>query len=248
MNSPFDDQPQLRYAEYVLGVLDADQRAEVAREIASSDEAAVAVALWQQRLLPLTEEIAGIKPPARVWQKISAHIAPATPASTRSVRLWQWLTAGATALALACLVMLFRPPTGGAPGKAPIPYMAATITQTNGQVGWTATMDIQRAQMIIVPASPQAFAAGHAPELWLIPKGGKPLAVGVMTPDGATTLPLSANLMAELGPTATLAVSVEPATGSPTGQPTGPVIASGAVTAAGSPSNHAPLAWLSVLP
>ena len=44
-----DDRNNLRYAEYVLGVLDADARAAVAREIASSDEAATAVARWQQQ-------------------------------------------------------------------------------------------------------------------------------------------------------------------------------------------------------
>jgi len=46
MNSPVDDgNHNLRYAEYVLGVLDADTRAEVAREVMISDEAATAVAL-----------------------------------------------------------------------------------------------------------------------------------------------------------------------------------------------------------
>jgi anti-sigma-K factor RskA len=39
-------------------------------------------------------------------------------------------------------------------------------------------------------------------------------------------------MLARLGPTAALAVSVEPAGGSPTGQPTGPVIAKGAIGAA----------------
>ena len=38
-----DDRNNLRYAEYVLGVLDADARAAVAREIASSDEAATSI-------------------------------------------------------------------------------------------------------------------------------------------------------------------------------------------------------------
>jgi hypothetical protein len=39
-------------------------------------------------------------------------------------------------------------------------------------------------------------------------------------------------MLARLGPTAALAVSVEPVGGSPTGQPTGPVIAKGAIGAA----------------
>jgi anti-sigma-K factor RskA len=40
MSTPLDDNSELRYAEYVLGVLDADARAEVEREIASRESAA----------------------------------------------------------------------------------------------------------------------------------------------------------------------------------------------------------------
>ena len=51
--------------------------------------------------------------------------------------------------------------------------MAATITETDGQVGWTATMDIGKARMIVVPAAPQPVRPGRTPELWLIPHGGR---------------------------------------------------------------------------
>ena len=52
MNTPLnDDENSLRYAEYVLGVLDASERATVERELASSEEAQRAVAFWQQRLI-----------------------------------------------------------------------------------------------------------------------------------------------------------------------------------------------------
>jgi anti-sigma-K factor RskA len=50
--------------------------------------------------------------------------------------------------------------------------------------------------------------------------------------DKPTTLSLNRDLLAKLGPTAALAVSVEPVGGSPTGQPTGPVIAKGTIGAA----------------
>jgi anti-sigma-K factor RskA len=46
------------------------------------------------------------------------------------------------------------------------------------------------------------------------------------------TLALDPALLARLGPTAALAVSVEPIGGSPTGQPTGPVIGKGTIAAA----------------
>jgi anti-sigma-K factor RskA len=243
MNTPADDgNNNLRYAEYVLGVLDADTRAEVAREVLASDEAATAVALWQRRLIPLADTIHDVAPAPYVWARIhhSLHLdAPARAPVAQPRRglwnnlpLWHWLGIGASALALALLVVVSLPRPTPAPTTVNAGYMAATIQQDNGTTGWTATMDPQRARMVVVPATPVAFEQGRAPELWLIPAGGKPISVGIIARDKPTTLALDPALVARLGPTAALAVSVEPIGGSPTGQPTGPVIAKGAIGAA----------------
>ena len=256
MSTPSDDIPELRYAEYVLGVLDADARSAVEREMAASPAAAAAVADWQRQLLPLAEEIAPESPPAHLWPRIREELQlEATRPQRRSphpdvgesLRFWRRLslTAGAL-LAAACVaivVLIVRRPVPPA-----IPYMASTITESGGRVGWTATMDIGKARMIIVPASPQGVGAGHAPELWLIPRGGKPIAVGVISATAPIAIELAPALLAQLGPTAVLAVSVEPPGGSPTGQPTGPVIAQGkigAATAGGPPSGSATVMTLS---
>jgi len=92
--------------------------------------------------------------------------------------------------------------------------------------------------MVVVPATPIAFEAGRAPELWLIPAGGKPISVGMIALDKPTTLTLDPVLLARLGVGAALAVSVEPLGGSPTGQPTGAVIAKGAIGAAADNSKN----------
>ncbi len=232
-----EDDGDLRYAEYVLGVLDADARAAVEQQLASSSAAAAAEMQWRRRLLPLAEEVAPQMPPERLWQRIRTAVEFDVPAGRASgglwmnLRLWHWLTLGTGALlAAACAALVFilvsRPP---APA---IPYMAATITETDGQVGWTATMDIGKARMIVVPAAPQPVRPGRTPELWLIPHGGRPMAVGLISTRAPITLALRASLVERLGPTARLAVSIEPRGGSPTGQPTGPVIAAGAIGAA----------------
>ena len=242
MNTPIDDgNTHLRYAEYVLGVLDADARAEVEREMLASDAVATTVALWQRRLFPLGEEIASSEPPAYVWHRIHSQLGLDTPsrversgdAATRkpglweNLRFWHWLGLGTSVLAAACLVLLLLP--SRQPVAPAAVYMASAITQTDGQVGWTATVDVGHGRMVVVPAKPQAIAAGHAPELWLIPAGQKPIAVGMIGGSAPTTLKLDPTLLAKLGPSAALAVSVEPPGGSPTGQPTGPVIAKGSI-------------------
>jgi anti-sigma-K factor RskA len=124
------------------------------------------------------------------------------------------------------------PRTVQPPAAVAVAYMAATIQQDNGTTGWTATMDPQHARMVVVPATPVAFEPGRAPELWLIPAGEKPISVGMIARDKPTTIALDPALVARLGTTALLAVSVEPVGGSPTGQPTGAVIAKGAISAA----------------
>ncbi|MGO4502468.1 MULTISPECIES: anti-sigma factor [unclassified Dyella] len=241
MNTPLNhDDSQLRYAEYVLGVLDADARAAVAHELQTSDEAATAVKLWHRRLQPMSEEIAPVEPPDHVWTRIQQALrldarerAYTRPRLWDSLRFWHWFGLGESALAAACLLLLFvsmGPRTR--PGAPAVAFMASTITQTNGEVGWTATMDIQQARIIVVPVAPSSFAQGKAPQLWLVPSGQKPISVGMIAANAPTTLKLDPVLLAQLGPTAALAVSVEPISGSPTGQPTGPVVATGAIGAA----------------
>jgi anti-sigma-K factor RskA len=233
------DEDSLRYAEYVLGVLDADARAAVAREIETTGEAATAVALWQRRLMPLAESIEEVVPAPQVWRRIRDALQFDVPARVRSHKglwnnlpLWHWLGIGAGVVAATLLVVVFLPHLAPRPAAVSAGYMASTIQQDNGVTGWTATMDLQRARMVVVPATPAAFAEGRAPELWLIPPGEKPIAVGMIARDKPTTLALDPALLARLGPTAALAVSVEPIGGSPTGQPTGAVIAKGAISGA----------------
>ncbi len=237
MNTPVgDDSGDLRYAEYVLGVLEADERAAVERELAAQGTAAESEAQWRRRLAPLAEECIPEAPPERLWLRVRAALEFDAVAARggglwENLRLWHWLTFGSAALlAAACAALVFL--VLRRPAAPPIPYMAATITETSGQVGWTATMDIGKARMIVVPAAPQAVQPGRTPELWLIPQGGRPLAVGLISIRKPITLALSAALVSRLGPSARLAVSIEPHGGSPTGQPTGPVVAAGAIGAA----------------
>lgn len=243
MNTPADyANDHLRYAEYVLGVLDADARAAVAHEVETSDEAAVAVALWQQRLLPLAEAIADVEPADYVWARIRGALQLASPERVsrpqrrglwNSLPFWHWVGVGSSVVAAVLLVVLatHRAPTPAA-AHAHAGYMASTIQQTNGATGWTATMDLAHGRMVVVPATPQKFVSGRAPELWLIPPDGKPIAVGMIALNQPTTIRLDATMLAKLGPSAALAVSVEPVGGSPTGQPTGAVIAKGAISGA----------------
>ncbi|MFK2904712.1 anti-sigma factor [Dyella ginsengisoli] len=251
MNNPMPpSQEELRYAEYVLGVLDADARAAVEQEVRTDRAAAAAVSLWQRHLMPLSEDIAPVQPAEYVWVRIreavglDASVSPRSPAATgsqrtggwwNSLQLWRWIGAGATLAAAASFTLWFttpHAPQAPASATAGPDYMVASIAQDNGVAGWTATMDLKQSSMVIVPATPAALGADRSAELWLVPPGEKPISLGVIAPNKPTTVHLRPDLLARLSAKALLAVSNEPLGGSPTGQATGPIIAKGAISGA----------------
>lgn len=248
MNTPTEDDSELRCAEYALGVLDANERRALERAAEADPALAAALARWQQRLAPLAEDLHPVRAPARVWARIeldlglrSARRAPAQAVSTRSwwnsLNLWRGVGIGASvaAIVLVAINVVLQREVAHPVSVAVVPanaYLVATLARPDGVAHWTATIDLRRREMIVVPAAKAAVPAGRATELWLIPPGAKPVALGVFRPDAPVRVTLPENLVASLDARAALAVSIEPPGGSPTGQPTGPVVASGSMRGA----------------
>lgn len=248
MNTPLGSHPdELRHAEYALGVLDAPARVAVEQEMRDDPHAARAVALWQQHLAPLADDLADVAPAPYVWARIQSDLglntlqpnifdsaAAASPTGRiswwDSLQLWRWVGIGASAVAAAAIMVVLVQPQTTAPAAANSSYMVASIMQDNGVAGWTATMDMQHHRLLVVPATPVAMANNREAQLWLIPPGGKPISLGMLPKHQPISMALSSSLQAQVSANALLAVSVEPPGGSPTGQPTGPVIAKGAIS------------------
>ncbi|WP_244306064.1 anti-sigma factor [Paraburkholderia lacunae] len=195
------------------------------------------VARWQNRLMPLSEEIGEIAAPPHVWARIQSELgfARLAPRASRvrlwdNVRLWRLIGIGSSVVAVALAIVSVLP-VGRAPVTAPgnRDYMVASILRQGGGAGWTATVDVQRARMVIVPADNVPAVADRSTELWIIPPGARPVSLGVIAADRPTIVSLPQARLAQLNARAILAVSLEPAGGSPTGQPTGPVLAKGVV-------------------
>ena len=68
---------------------------------------------------------------------------------------------------------------------------------------------------------------GRSLELWAIPVEGKPVSLGLIPRDGDGRIVLSQSQQQLIRIPVVLAVSLEPQGGSPTGQPTGPVLYQG---------------------
>jgi anti-sigma-K factor RskA len=99
-----------------------------------------------------------------------------------------------------------------------------------GQPNFVAAVTATSNTLVIVPAALLANDR-RSYELWLIPSGEtRPRSLGLVQPGQPIRLDIPAGLAGRITQDATLAVSLEPPGGSPTGQPTGPVIAAGKLT------------------
>jgi anti-sigma-K factor RskA len=212
-------------AEYVLGVLDAAERREVERRLAREPALASEVELWEERLSGLTDAVVPVAPPDAVWSRIERAIGTAArrPAVGQSLTFWRRLAIASATLAAASIAALAY--IGLVPG-ARVPLMA-TLSGSASQPNFVASVTATGNTLVIVPAAlltndPRAY------ELWLIPSGEtRPRSLGLIRPGQPIRLDIPSDLAGQVTPDATLAVSLEPPGGSPTGQPTGPVIAAG---------------------
>ena len=216
---------ELQAAEYALGVLTGTDREAAALRVAGETAFAALVVAWEERLAPWAAEIPELNPPPQVWERIAAAL-PSEP--QQRAGFWQslvfWRSFGmVSALAAACLAVLLYLGAGS--------QQAALVASLDGegQHIFVAAVDVRRATVTVVPVAYRPDPV-RIPELWLIPAGGKPLPLGVLLADRPTQITIPPAFADQARRDAILAVSLEPPGGSPTGEPTGPVIGSGKLT------------------
>lgn len=222
-------------AEFVLGTLPADERARFAARLGAEPELRAAVQQWQARLAPLDDAVPEEAPGPALWRGLEGSIAPqgleavqAVPGSNvvqlrRRVNFWRGATlaTGALAAALAGFVVIDRLSVD--PDPAAGRYVA--VVDTGGREP-ALIAEVDTTTGIIRVRSLQAQTPpGQSLELWHIAEGHEPRSLGVLQADAdAQTI----QDVASAGPVnGVIAVTVEPEGGSPTGDPTGPVVYSG---------------------
>ena len=216
------DKPELRErlaAEYALGTLRGRARERLRRWLRDDPELARDVAAWEARLAPMAEGLSPVAPPRRLWAKIERQLSFKRPFS-----LWKSLglvASGAVAALLAVAVVLPLRPSG-----VPASYVAVlTDPKTNAAV-LVATAERSGRVLRVNTLDPAIHVAGRSLELWALPRGGEPKSLGLV-PAKRGDLKLLAAADQSLGDVPSLAISLEPHGGSPSGQPTGPVLYSG---------------------
>lgn len=225
------DDPDGAAGEFVLGTLPAQERAAFSRALEQDADLRARVSAWEARLAPLAVAAPPVMPDAGTWAAIAAQIEHAPDAARaeggariirleRGLRRWRLAAGAAGALAAGLALWIAAGPRPAADGTQ---YLAVVDR------GGALPALIVRVDLGSGTVQVRSLAAETPPdrslELWYVGAGAAPRSLGLVT-DATASLPVPAGLRAG-AEGASLAVSVEPRGGSPTGAPTGPVIYSG---------------------
>jgi anti-sigma-K factor RskA len=216
------DDPQLIDSlarEYVLGTLASRARTRFARVLLFSLVARRAVVTWERRLAPLAAAVRPVEPPDSAWTGIEMKLGLRAAPRSRAAGLWPALAA-----ALAIVAVLFGGLYFSQQPSVERPAYVSVVSDTATGPVWLLQAFTEARALRVSTVNPRPAPANSSYELWMLPDGGNPVSLGLLPEVGAAQLGLSAAQLGVLTRTMTLAVSVEPAGGSPTGLPTGPVI------------------------
>jgi anti-sigma-K factor RskA len=216
-------------AEYALGTMPRRARARFARMARNDSNIAAAIRNWETRLAPLAEGAPPIAPPPRVWSVIVQKLGLQRMSGNEGpwwtrVAFWRSFALTSFAAAMAFGVTLFSPQ----PKIADQPIVAV-LAGPDAKPALIATVMRGERAMTVKMVGGAAVPAGKSLELWMLPVGGAPKSLGVIPDNGVGRIALPAPPDVSLANVPALAVSLEPAGGSTTGAPTGPVLYSGKV-------------------
>jgi len=213
--------------EYVLGTMRGAARRRFEALLPAHVELRRATAAWQERLLPLTEAIDPVEPPGEVWRRISDRLDRRKSVATgtwQRLSFWRGLTAFASVAAIGLAVLLASPRPAAPPVVVVLaPTGAAASAAAAGPI--VASISGDGTTLVTRPIVPVAAQPDRSLELWAVPTDGSgPRSLGVLPTGAGATVALRGKVLAGVD---TLAVSVEPRGGSPTGKPTGPIVYAG---------------------
>jgi anti-sigma-K factor RskA len=215
--------PELRErlaAEYAIGTLRGRARERLRRWLSEDDALAREVAAWEARLAPMAQAVQPVAPPARVWQRIEERLG----SSKKEFSFWKTLGLVASGAAAALLAVAVLLPSQRA--VIPASYVAVLSDPKTNHPVLVATATRADKLLHVKTLDPAIHVAGRSLELWALPRGGAPRSLGLISHE-RVALKLVAAADQSLGDVAALALSLEPPGGSPTGQPSGPVLYTG---------------------
>ena len=219
MNYQTPERRRALAADYAIGLMPPTARKRFEHLLQDDAPLRAELARWNTHLSQLTEPLLEQPVPDHVWQAIVARIEPQTLHVPARRPFWSWvrLSALACSLLIALTVGLLY-------NRDSVQYKATLLSGT-AQPGLS--IEAHSDYLAVRPLELAAVDGGRSLELWAIPVEGKPVSLGLIPRDGDERIVLSQSQQQLIRIPVVLAVSLEPQGGSPTGQPTGPVLYQG---------------------
>lgn len=216
--------------EYVLGVLPLPDRLRVEHRLRQDKAFQAIVARWQENLATFNTEYAAEAPPSWLYGAVETKLFPKSADEQSRGLIWSSLNfwRGLTLVTLSAAIFfaasaggLFRKPAGNS-------SLVATLGSETSSISLVTLFDRQSGRLKVTPVAAGAEKSKSL-ELWLIEGNSAPVPLGVLPDTGDGSIVIPPDMRSRIQDGATLAVSLEPFGGSPTGKPTGPVVASGRI-------------------
>lgn len=209
-------------AEYVLRLLDESEHASFEERLQGDPQLRRLVHEWEAHLASIADEVAPTEPPAHVKQSVIATLHGDAPPS-RSWS-WGWFTGFGSLAAAAVAAFLIFAPILSPPDLTP--SFQAELAASDGSLVVTAGV-IPATHEIVLDRLVGSAPPGRVLELWLIAEGSTaPVSLGLLAAEGTTRIVVPDDIAPGVR-TGTIALSDEPPGGSPTGAPTGEILATG---------------------
>lgn len=226
--NPHDPDLQSLAGEYVLGTLSARQRQDVQQRLPNEPALKAAVDAWEERLLDLTRLAEPQTPSPHLWERIERSVDGLEPVPQKSrsamaphwwesLGFWRGLAGAGLAASLVLGITLL---THTASPSAPS-YLVVLVAPQDKAPGWVIqTSDSREIQLI--PLGMAEVPQDKALQFWTKADDWKgPVSLGLVKPGQVLKVPL--DTLPTLQPNQLFELTLETATGSPTGKPTGPI-------------------------
>lgn len=211
--------------EYVLHLLEDEERRAFETRLAAEPALQQLVRDWEASLVTLADDIVPVSPPAMVKDKLQAVLFADTVKTKRS--FWTWLAGGVAVATIAIGMIVLTPAL--LQDTVFEPTFTANVAAGDGTLVVTARF-IAETNALELTREAGTAREGRVLELWLIAEGtDRPISLGVLPEASDTQLEVSPEIAQQLS-NGLLAISDEPPGGSPTGAPTGEVLAIGPLT------------------
>ena len=212
-------------AGYVLGTLRGHARRRFEGYLHGDAALRRTVAEWNDRLGAMAEFVPAAAPRSQVWRTIETRL------GLRKAPAWQfwrhgslgyWRTLGVTSSMVAALLLVAVMHERSTPTISDI----ATLSDDQARTALLVLADRDHKRLTVRLVETPSLTPDQVLQLWAVPRDGKPRSLGLLEGGRQLALPLTRQALG--ADVALLAVSLEPAGGSPNPDgPSGPILYKG---------------------